>query len=93
MFDISSGTILDVAIGLTLMYLMISLVATAVNEMFATVIKLRPKYLVKAMELILDNESLKKAFYDFRSHIKRARRHRSAPVIYLKSEFRPGADQ
>jgi hypothetical protein len=64
MFDISSGTILDVAIGLTLMYLMISLVATAVNEMFATVIKLRPKYLVKAMESILDNESLKKAFYD-----------------------------
>ena len=43
MFGITTGTILDVAIGLAVMYLMFSLVGTTLNEMVATVIKLRAR--------------------------------------------------
>ena len=64
MFGITSGTILDVAIGLAVMYLMFSLVATTINEMVATVTALRSKYLGSAIEAIIDHPPLKLAFYD-----------------------------
>jgi hypothetical protein len=52
-----------VAIGLAVMFLMLSLVGTAVNEIIATLINLRPRYLSSALKAILDDEDLKKAFY------------------------------
>jgi hypothetical protein len=64
MFGITSGTILDVAIGLAVMYLMFSLVATTINEMVATVAALRSKQLCSAIEAIIDHPPLKSAFYD-----------------------------
>jgi hypothetical protein len=64
MFGITSGTILDVAIGLAVMYLMFSLVATTVNEMVATVIKLRARYLSVAMQGIIDHPPLMSDFYN-----------------------------
>jgi hypothetical protein len=64
MFGITSGTILDVAIGLAVMYLMFSLVATTVNEMATTVIKLRSRQLKSAMQVIIDHPKLKADFYN-----------------------------
>lgn len=55
---------LDVAIGLTLMYLMFSLLCTVINELFATMIRLRAKTLEKSVGELLDANTLQKAFYD-----------------------------
>lgn len=64
MFGIATGTILDVAIGLAVMYLMFSLVATTVNEMAATVIKLRSRQLSSAIQAIIDHPQLRLDFYN-----------------------------
>ncbi len=64
MFGIATGTILDVAIGLAVMYLMFSLVGTTVNEMAATVMKLRSKQLGSAMQAIIDHPPLRSDFYN-----------------------------
>ena len=63
MFGITSGTILDVAIGLAVMYLMFSLVATTLNEMVATLVKLRARYLSSALPAIIDHAPLRSDFY------------------------------
>jgi hypothetical protein len=56
---------LDVAIGLILMYLMLSLLCTVVNELIATyVLNLRAKSLAAAMPEVLDDPDIRKAFYD-----------------------------
>jgi hypothetical protein len=64
MFGITSGTILDVAIGLAVMYLMFSLVGTTVNEMVATMTKLRARYLSSAIQGIIDHPPLRSDFYN-----------------------------
>jgi hypothetical protein len=64
MFGITTGTVLDVAIGLAVMYLMFSLVGTTVNEMAATVMKLRSKQLGSAMQAIVDHPPLRSDFYN-----------------------------
>jgi hypothetical protein len=63
MFGITTGTILDVAIGLAVMYLMFSLVGTTVNEMAATVMKLRSRQLGSAMQAII-HPPLRDDFYN-----------------------------
>lgn len=56
---------LDVAIGLILMYLMLSLLCTVINEFIATyVLKLRANTLAAAMTELLDDPEVHKAFYD-----------------------------
>ena len=64
MSSFPGGTVLDVAIGLVLMYLMLSLIGTTVNEFIATLAKLRAKTLAGALEQILDDETLKDGFYN-----------------------------
>ena len=64
MFGITTGTILDVAIGLAVMYLMFSLVGTTVNEMAATVMKLRSRQLGSAIQTIIDHPPLRDDFYN-----------------------------
>src|SRR3954466_13762467 len=54
----------DIAIGLVLMYLVLSLICTTVNEMIASGLKWRAKSLSKAMTQLIDNEELRKAFYN-----------------------------
>jgi hypothetical protein len=54
---------LDVAIALMLMYLMLSLLCTVVNEFIATKLKLRAKSLASAIERMIDNPTLREAFY------------------------------
>ena len=62
MFGVTTGTILDVAVGLAVMYLMFSLVGTTVNEMAATVMKLRSSRLSSAMQAIIDHPPLRSDF-------------------------------
>ena len=59
MFD---NKILDVAIGLILMYLMLSLIVTVLNEFIATKMDLRGKQLQEALVHLVDDPNLKSAF-------------------------------
>jgi hypothetical protein len=54
----------DIAIGLVLMYLVLSLICTTVNELIATGLKWRAKSLSKSITQLIDNEELRKAFYN-----------------------------
>ena len=54
---------IDVTIALILMYLMLSLLCTVINEFIATKLKLRAKSLASALEQLLDNQTLRDAFY------------------------------
>jgi hypothetical protein len=53
----------DVTISLVLMYLMLSLLCTVINEFIATKLKLRAKSLASALERLLDNQALRDSFY------------------------------
>ncbi len=55
---------IDVAIGLILMYLLLSLIVTVVNEIIATAVDLRAANLKDALADIIDNDTLRKDFYD-----------------------------
>src|SRR5947209_5336712 len=60
------GTFVEVAIGLTLMYLVLSLVCTVINEFISTIASLRARFLASELWQILDgknNPELAKAFY------------------------------
>jgi hypothetical protein len=54
---------IDVAIALSLMYLMLSLFCTVVNEYIATKLKLRATSLASALTKFLDDPHLRAAFY------------------------------
>ncbi|TKB92551.1 MAG: hypothetical protein E8D41_07015 [Nitrospira sp.] len=54
---------IDVTIALILMYLMLSLLCTVINEFIATKLKLRAKSLASAIEQLLDHQALRNAFY------------------------------
>lgn len=58
-----SSPIVNVALGLVLMYLMLSLLCTAVNEFLATLTNLRARYLRTAIDWLLHDEDLKKKFH------------------------------
>lgn len=58
--NISSA--LDVAIGLILMYFLLSLFCTVINEFIATLLKWRAKTLQAAMEQLIDDPDLKAVF-------------------------------
>jgi hypothetical protein len=53
----------DVAIGLILMYLMLSLLCTVVNEFIATKLKLRSSTLQDALQKLIDDPNLLDKFY------------------------------
>jgi hypothetical protein len=55
---------IDIAIGLVLMYLMLSLVCTVVNEFIATQLKLRAASLEAGLKQLLDDPVVRDAFYD-----------------------------
>jgi hypothetical protein len=56
------NTIIDIAIGLTLMYLVLSLLCTVVNEYIATFMKTRAKTLAATVESLLDHQQLRDSF-------------------------------
>ena len=55
---------IDVAISLTLMYLLLSLIVTVVNEALATGADLRASNLRDAIDSLIDSDTLKGDFYD-----------------------------
>lgn len=55
---------LDVAIGLILMYLMLSLLCTTVNEYIASKLNLRAASLASALQEILDDKDVLERFYN-----------------------------
>jgi hypothetical protein len=55
---------LDIAIGLVMMFLVLSLVCTTINEFIATFMRLRANFLKQGLERILDEPDVYKAFYD-----------------------------
>jgi hypothetical protein len=57
------NAIIDVAIGLILMYLMLSLLCTVVNEYIATKLKLRASTLQDALQKLIDDPTLLTNFY------------------------------
>jgi hypothetical protein len=59
-----SNAVLDIAIGLVLMYLVLSLIGTVVNEFIATLNKTRASTLKTAIPRILDNPTLLADFYN-----------------------------
>ncbi|HEY2153818.1 MAG TPA: hypothetical protein VGH34_23635 [Vicinamibacterales bacterium] len=54
---------LDVAIGLVLMYLLLSLVCTVINEFISSQLSLRSKSLASALREMLDDPNVRAAFY------------------------------
>jgi hypothetical protein len=54
---------IDVAIALSLMYLMLSLFCTVINEYIATKLRLRASALASALTKFLDDPALRAAFY------------------------------
>lgn len=59
-----ANAVLDIAIGLVLMYLVLSLIGTVLNEYIATKMKLRASILKGALQEILDNATLRSDFYN-----------------------------
>ncbi len=53
---------LDVAVGLVLMYLVLSLLCTTINEFIASLFRLRANTLASALEQLIDHAPLKDAF-------------------------------
>jgi hypothetical protein len=58
------NAVIDVAIGLVLMYLVLSLVCTVINELLATLTKLRATTLAAALGRLIDVPVLRRDFYD-----------------------------
>jgi hypothetical protein len=58
-----SNAFIDIAIGLMLMYLVLSMLATVINEFIATQLKLRAATLKDGLQHILDDPTLRTAFY------------------------------
>ena len=56
------STTLDIALGITFMYLLLSLVVTAVQEVIETLIKLRASHLAKGIEKLLGSPMAKNFF-------------------------------
>lgn len=55
--------ILETVIGVVLLYTILSLVCTAINEFIAQIIQLRTKNLVKGIDNLINNDAIKKDFF------------------------------
>jgi hypothetical protein len=60
----SGNSAIDVAIGLILLYLVLSIICTTVNEFVATLFKFRAKTLASGIASLLDNPQLRADFYN-----------------------------
>jgi hypothetical protein len=58
----TGNSVVDIAIGLIFMYLVLSLVCTAVNEYIATLLKLRAKSLAGGIQQLIDDPVLHQLF-------------------------------
>lgn len=58
----NSNAVIDVGLGIVLMYLLLSLICTMVNELVANALALRAKTLAKGLDALIDNDQLLRAF-------------------------------
>ena len=58
----NTNAVIDVGIGVLLMYLLLSLVCTMVNELFSSVLALRAKTLATGLKSLIDNDQLLQEF-------------------------------
>lgn len=58
----NTNAVIDVGIGILLMYLLLSLVCTMVNELFSSVLALRAKTLETGLKSLIDNDQLLQEF-------------------------------
>jgi hypothetical protein len=58
-----SNAFIDIAIGLILMFLVLSMLTTVINEFIATQMKLRASMLADSLKQMLDNDDLRDEFY------------------------------
>lgn len=58
------NAVIDIAIGLMLMYLVLSLVCTVINEFIATKLKLRAASLESGLKQLLDDPTIRDKFYN-----------------------------
>ncbi len=77
--------ILDVLIGLSLFYLLLSLICTTVSEMFANWLKTRATFLDQGISRLLGNDEIKKKLY---AHplIKSLKEADNQPPSYIPAE-------
>ena len=59
----STNALLDIAIGLVLMYLVLSLVCTSINETISTLASMRARTLRTSLVKIIDLDDLRRTFY------------------------------
>ena len=59
----TQSAIIEIAIGLILMYLVLSLLCTVINEYISTLAKMRAKGLRKSLTELLDSTTLRENFY------------------------------
>jgi hypothetical protein len=59
-----SSAVIDIAIGLILVYLVLSLICTIANETIANLVSLRAKTLRSGVEDLIDDKDLRKCFAD-----------------------------
>ena len=64
----SDSAILDVAIGLTFIYLLLSLICSALNEWIAALLRFRSRTLEKGIRNLLNNPDGDQPFKDFYGH-------------------------
>jgi len=57
-----TNAMLDVAIGMAMLYLLLSLFCTTINELIASIFKLRARNLQRGLQDLIDDESLRVAF-------------------------------
>lgn len=88
MFDL--GTVLDVALGLTFLYMMASLLVTTVQEMIATAFHLRAKNLFDAIENLLDDPELAK-HGDYKDLVVDLYRHPLLAALYRQNDVEKAA--
>ena len=72
------STVVEVAIGLIFVYILLSLLCSAINELLAQIFHLRSKTLEKGIERLLTDQSIRDAFY-------------SHPLVQSLGSKKPGA--
>lgn len=76
-------TIIDVALGLILLYLVLSLVCTTINEFISAFLKLRASNLASTIDQLIDDPTFRQTFYSHALIVSSALSSRSGAVKKL----------
>ena len=79
---------IDIAVSLIFIFLLLSIVVTAINEIIATLISQRPRMLLRTISVLIDEPRLRKAFYDS-GIIVSAKRSSAAEAVPVSEKGHP----